>query len=877
MGAPVRSGLGAYRLLLYLYPASFRHEYGAELASLFERRRRDASGPLTRAAVWVDTFADLVRSAALVHADILRQDLRYVVRTLRRSPGFAATAITIVALGIGATTAAFSVTDFVLIRPLPFHEPDRLVELWETTPGYTGMELSPANFRDWMAASKSFASAGVSHSEALTIVAGGGEPHRLEGAALSAGVLPTLGVSPLVGRGFTEADDTAGAPATILLSYGLWQSVYGGDPSIVGRQVAGDDGAYTVIGVMPRAFHYPDAEAQFWVTTRFKPDDYTGTERSNNWLDGVARLRPGVTREQAQAEGSVVFATLRQRFPKENKDTGARVIALRDDVSPRSRLLLRALSAAAGCVLLIACMNLANLLLARGLARRRELAVRAAIGAGRERLVRQLMTESLLLAAVGGAVGIGLAVAAVPLLSQLVPTTLPIASSPSVDARVIAVAIALTAITGIAFGMAPAARLGTDGDVAGLRDGVRAGSGGRERLRTALVFAEIAASVVLLVSAGLLIRALLTIQATDPGFDATNVLTLRAELSIPQYAKVATREAFYERVLPQVRALPGVRAAGLISFLPISKMRGGIWPVKVAGDPEGSDEARGANNVAALRFVTSGYFAAMKTPLLRGRDVAETDTQSRPFVAVVSESFAKRYWPGQDPIGRHFDFAFADREVVGVVGDVKFRGLERRSEPQAYVPAQQVADNWLSFYAPRALAVRVAGSAEAIAPAVRAIIHGADPGVAVEDVQTLADLVSGDTASRATQVRVLAAFAAIAFLLAAVGIHGLLSFAVSQRSAEIGVRIALGAQPRDIVAMVGGNALRLGAAGLALGVALAYAAARSMQALLAGISPGDVETFVAAAGLTAVMLMVGTLVPTIRALRIDPIGAIRAE
>src|SRR5262249_10774371 len=335
-------------------------------------------------------------------------------------------------------------------------------QLWQTTPGYNAMDLSPLNFRDWMARARSFESAGVSHSEALTMNTNG-EPHRFHGAALSAGVLPTLGVSPLIGRSFTGSDDAAGAPGTILLSYRLWQTEFGGDPSVVGRTLDGqmdiERNTFTVIGVMPRDFHYPSADPDFWVTTRFSANDYAPGERSNNWLDAVARLRPGVTREQAQAEASVIASDLRQRYPKENKDMGARVISMRDDVSVRSRLLLQALSAAAACVLLIACMNLANLLLARGLERRPRRAVRAAIGAGRERVVRQLMTEHLLLAAAGGALGIGLAILAVPLLSQLVPPTLPIAASPTVDARVIGFAVALTALTGCAFGLAPLVRL----------------------------------------------------------------------------------------------------------------------------------------------------------------------------------------------------------------------------------------------------------------------------------------------------------------------------------------------------------------------------------------------------------------------------------
>ena len=872
--------MSPYRLLLHLYPASFRNEYGAEMASMFERRLRSASS-VARPFVWLAAIAEVTGNASLVHVDVFRQDLRYVARTLRRAPGFAITAVAIVALGVGATTAAFSVADFVLIRPLPFREPDRLVQLWETTPGYTGMELSAPNYRDWMQASTSFESSGVIHGEALTIVTPG-EPRRLEGASVSAGVFPTLGIAPHVGRIFTDTDDANGAPGTIVLSYGLWRTQFGGDPSIVGRQVVGqmdfDADAFTIIGVMPPDFHFPSAAVQFWVTNRFGPAAYADEERTNNWLDGIARLRPGVTLERAQAETSLVGAEWQRLHPKENKNTGARVIALRDQVSARSRMLLIALSAASACVLLIACMNLANLLLARGFERRRELAVRAAIGAGRERMVRQLMTESVLLALVGGALGVGLAVAAVPLLSQLVPNTLPIAASPAVDGRVIVFALVTSWVTGLGFGLAPIVRFGADSGLDALREGVRAGGGRRERLRSGLVLAEIVASIVLLVSAGLLIRALLTIQATNPGFAVQGVMTLRAELPMPQYAKVATRQAFYTKVLQGVRALPGVEAAGFVSFLPISRFRGGIWPVTVKGDAIADSDVRGANNVAAIRFVTPGFFAAMGMRVTRGRDVSDSDTQTRPFVAVVSESFARRYWPNQDPIGRHFTFAYADREVAGLVGDVKFRGLERQSEPQVYLPSQQVADNSISFYAPRALAVRVSSDAPAtMAPAIRARVRSADAAIALTDVQTLADMVDRDTASRAAQVRVLAAFAAIAFFLAAVGIHGLLSFAVSQRTQEIGVRMALGAQPRDILAMVLRGAVRLGMLGLVIGVALAYAAGRSMEALLAGITPADAATMGAAVGLVAVMLVMGTLAPAIRALRIDPIEAIRAE
>ena len=868
-----------YQLLLRLYPASFRHEYGADMAGIFERRWASAN-PFRRAALWFSTIADIVTTAVLVHGDIARQDLRYVARTLRRSPGFAVTAVCIVALGIGATTAAFSVTDFVLIRPLPFREPGRLVKIWEKTPGYPTMELSPPNYRDWIGAATSFESVGVYYSDAITII-GLREPRRFVATAVSANVLPTLGVTASLGRAFTADEDRPGAPGTVILSYQLWQTEFGGDPNIIGRTVLAqtdlDQGVYTIVGVMPREFHFPASNVQLWIPIRLPEAAFGPNERTDNLLEAVGRLRAGVSVDRARAEMQVIAAASEKQFPKDNKNTSADVIPLARVLSAQSRSLLVALSAAAGCVLLIVCANLANLLLARALDRRREFAVRAAIGAGHERLARQLVTESLVLAVTGGAIGIGLATAGVPLLSRLVPSRLPLAAAPSVDVRVLMFAVVLTASTGVLFGLVPILRVGERADADGLRENARSGGGRREHVRAALVVAELVACVALLVGAGLLFRALLRIQAVDPGFQRDGVMTLETSLAMPHYGPVATREAFYSRVLNEVRALPGVQAAGFISFLPMSAFRGGIWPVIVKGDIDSDSDVRRATNVAANRFVTSGYFSAMGIPIIRGRDVDAGDTRDRPLVALVSESFARRYWPNQDPLGRRFTFGFAERTVVGIVGDVRFRGLERASEPQVYLASQQVADGAFVFYAPKALAVRSALPPTQLGPSLRAIIRRADPGLPIVSMAPLVDLVSDETASRAVQVRVLGAFAAIAFVLAAVGIHGLLSFTVSQRTQEIGVRMALGARPADVLAMVVMNAARLGALGIGLGVAIAYAGARSMEALLAGIRPGDVETFAAAIGAVAVMLVVGTTAPTVRALRVDPIRAIRTE
>jgi predicted permease len=860
-----------YSLLLHLYPTSFRNEYGEEMRALFARKRRDASG-LGAIGLWMSAIADVAGNAAFVHWDLLRQDLNYTARMLRRAPGFALTAIAIVALGIGATTAAFSVTDFVLLRPLPFSEPDRLVKLWERTAGYGHMELSAANYRDWKAGSTVFESIGLYHSAAGNLV-GTGEPLRIEGAAVSADLFPTLRVQPFLGRLFTPDDDRAGAPGTLILSYRLWQTQFGGDPAVVGRQVLLDAESYTILGVMPRAFRFPSADALYWTPLRF--DEQMYVDRNDNWHYGVGRLRSGVTLTQARAEMDVLAARSKQQYPIDNKEVGALLEHLSDGVSSQAKLLLYALCGAAGGVLIIACANLANLLLARALERRRELAVRTAMGAGRERMIRQLMTESLLLALSGGAIGVAIAYAAVPLLNRLVPTTLPLASAPTVDLRVLLFAVALTVLTGLVFGLAPVVRVGGE-DLAGLRDGARSGGGQKEGIRSTLVVVEIVASVVLLVSAGLLMRALWTIQTTNPGFQSEGVLTLQTPLPIPEFNNVSTRDAFYTRVLSGARTLPGVTNAAFVTSLPMGKMRGGIWPVSLDGRPVNRSE----NENAFLRYVTPAYFATVGIAIKSGRDVSDADAQDRQAVAVVSESFVRRYLPGetsQSALGHRFTFVLKERIIVGVTGDVLMRGLESRAEPQVYLPFKQVDDGNIIGYIPRALVVRASTAPETVAAPLRAIIHGAEPALPVTDVTTLAEIVDRDTASREAQVRVLAAFAVIAFVLAGVGIHGLLSFAVSQREQEIGVRIALGAQARDILSMIMWRSAMLALAGIVPGVLLAYWAGLEMRALLAGVTPGDPWTFAAAVVLSAVMTLVGSLVPTLRALRINPINAIRAE
>jgi predicted permease len=524
-------------------------------------------------------------------------------------------------------------------------------------------------------------------------------------------------------------------------------------------------------------------------------------------------------------------------------------------------------------MLLIACTNLASLLLSRTLDRHRELSVRAALGAGRDRLVRQMLTENLLLTSVGGIIGGIAAVAAVPLVTRLVPLTLPIADVPSIDGRLFLICVLVTAGTGVLFGVLPSLRLASSASLDGLKDGMRAGvSRSTERLRSALVIAEITASMLLVVCAGLLLQALWRVQAVDPGFQATGVLSLRTSLPMPKYSDTAPRQRFFTQVLDEVRSLPGVRQAGYISFLPMV-MRGGIWTVTVDGQPQTPDNP----HTASLRIVTPGFFDTLRIPVLQGRDVRDADTMDRPRVSLVSESFVQRHWPGQDPIGRRVSFPFGDLEVVGVVKDIKVRGLERESEPQLYLAASQVPDGQIIFYSPKELVVRADGDLPALVPLIRSIVARADPLVPVSDIRPLSDVVEADSAARVVQVRVLGAFAAAAILLAAVGLHGLLAFSVAARTREIGVRLALGATPGRVMRLVMSRGLVLAVVGIGVGLVLAAWAASLLQSLLFGVDPRNAAVYATAIGVCLIVAVVGTALPALRAMRVDPLDAIRAE
>jgi predicted permease len=818
------------------------------------------------------------------HLDLLRQDLRQAFRALPRSRGFAAAVIVVTALGVGATTAVFTLADYVLLRPLPFPESDRLVKILQGSAarpaslrGLRGTnDVSPALYLAWKA-TPSFAAMGA-YGLASANLSGSGEPERLDGAVITADVLEVLGIAPAAGRALTRDDDTAGAPCRVLISDGLWRRRFGADRSILGNRVRLDDEPCEVVGVMPGGFNFPARTTTFWRPARFAPDD--ARNFGNRFLTAIARLRADWSFDQARAALATRSASLAPTWPPEFASVAPVMMQLRDEITDQSRMLLFALTGAAACLLLIACTNLASLTLARSTARARELAVRTALGAGRGRLIRQLLTESLVLTVVGGVLGAILGIVSVPTAARLVPTQLPVAEVPGVDMRLLIISAIATLGTTIGFAVLPAFRAARRAGAGDLRDSSRTGtSRSTSRLRDALVIVQVSVSIVLLMGTGLLLRALVRVQSTPTGFTPDRAITVRTLLPFPEYGLQARRDEFYRRVIHDVTALPGVTAAAYTSYLPMT-MRGGVWDVTVPG----REVQPGRIENASARFITPAYFRAMEIPLVAGRPFDESDASQSEPVAIVSQSFVTSYLDGQQAIGRMFQFGPAGRRtIVGVVGDVRVRGLESRSEPQVYLPSPQQGDNRIIGYFPKDLVVRVSAydsdraALDALLPAIRQIVWNVDPDQAVSDARPLGAIVEGETVTRAVQVRVLGVFAATSCVLAAVGLHGLLAFIVSARAREFGVRLALGAEPRQVLALVARRGLMLGGAGGLLGLWIAYVAGRGIESLLAGLSPADAATLTAALGCALVMTLAGSLLPALRAARTNPRDAMQID
>ena len=820
----------------------------------------------------------------------LLQDLKYAVRTLIKSPGFAAVAVLTLALGIGANTAIFSIVDAVLLRPLPFKNPSRLVMLWEGLPeiGYPKIEGSAPDIVLYEREQKSFESVGTFIDKDLDISGGSGEPERITAARASAYLFPMLGVSPLLGRTYTREEDESRAKVAVL-SYGLWQRRYAGDRGILGRTIDLDREPYTVLGVMPRNFVFPvrgpegsDRPAAVWVPMSFTADELTGWGMyfNNNVL---CRLKPGVTIGQAQAEANLFAQRLMQAYPAAllkafpNAHVHVTLTSFQSQVVGPVQTLLLVLMAAVGVVLLIACANVATLLLSRAASRSREIAIRTALGASRGRLVRQMLTESLALALAGGVLGVLLALWGTNALLALVPSSVPLPQGVSVGGSVLAFVAAACCITAVVFGAAPAFQISATSPQSALQEGGRSGTPGRARRRLQGIFvtAEFALALVLLIGTGLLVRSFAKLLQTSPGFRPEHVLTMSVPLPSRAYSKAAQIREFYRQALERIAALPGVKSGGASNDLPLNGTE--TDAVRVEGNT-------GSTPATRISWVLGDYFHTMGIPVLRGRAFTPEDRAGTQLVAVISEGAAKAMWPGEDAMGKRFTGAGQNNllTVVGIVGDVSDSTLDTKPMPHVYMPYLQVPDARMEDTVVDAarsmnIAVRTAGDPAALASAVTAQIHSLDPDLAIAQIRTMDQDMQVSVAGPKFNTFLLGIFSLAALFLAAIGIYGVLAYTVAQQTHEIGIRMALGAQPRHVLRLVFAHGTRLALPGIAIGLLAAFALTRLMSSLLYGVSAGDPLTFAAVSAVLFVVALAACYIPARRAMRTDPMVALRYE
>ena len=801
----------------------------------------------------------------------LLQDARHGARQLFHAPGFAAVALAALAIGIGANTAIFSVVNTLLIRPLPYHAPDRLAIIWEHNlpRDRRNNVVAPANYLHWRDLNQTFEEIGAATMTLDMTLTGAGEPVQVPAQYVTAGFFDVLGVQARRGRYFTREEDRPGS-RVVVLSDRFWRTRLDADPAVIDRVITLQGQPHTIVGVMPPGFAFLDKDVEVWLTHGLTEAARTPRGR---YLTTVGRLKPGVSLEQAQRDMSRVSRELTALFPDFNTGWTARVVPLRDQLTGEIRPALLVMLGAVGVVLLIACANVANLLLARATGRQRELAVRSALGAGRGRIVRQLMAESLVLAIGGGIAGLLLGWWTINLLRAVVAERLPIQrlEAVTIDPSVLAFTIAISLVSGLFFGMVPAVTA-TGGDLTdALKQGGRTGSASRgSRARAAFVIVEVALALVLLVGAGLLVRSFARLVNVDAGFRPERTITMDVGLPAARYAEPAQRLTFYRRLFERIDALPGVESAGAVTFLPLTGL-GSATRFAVVGQPA---PPRGEEPVADVRVYTRRYFEAMGIPLVRGRLFDETDPNDATNRIVVNETLANRHWPGQDPIGKRIRVSWNDErddEIIGVVGDVRHAGLDATPRGMTYWPYTRFPSGSLS------LAIRAAGDPRAMVNPVTAIVRDLDPLLAVSDVRTMEEVVSDSVAERRMTMTLLAVFAGAALLLAAVGIYGVIAYNVTQRTQELGIRMALGASRGHVLRMVVGQALALTGVGIALGGAGALAVTRVMEGMLFQVRPGDPVTFAAVAGLLALVAAAASYLPGRRATRVDPVVALRAD
>ena len=811
--------------------------------------------------------------------EALRGDLIYAVRMLRKNPGFAAAAVITLALGIGANTAIFSVCNAVLFKPLPYAEPDRLVTLSERQRDGKLGNVAPANFVDWRDANRSFSGMAAVRESSFApdfILGGQSEASRLAGGVVSSNFFSVLGVPFTIGRDFLPEEERPGKNHVAILSYAAWSGRFGADRDIAGKTITLDDESYTVVGVLPAGFKFGTTAADFqaqsqvdiWIPMTIDPHR---VQRNAHMFHVIARLKPGVKLADAQAELDVLGANLAQQYPEQNKDTGIVAVPLADQVTGSVRVALETLLGAVGLVLLIACANVANLLLNRAAARQKEMAVRFALGATRARLAQQLLTESLLLASLGGITGFVLALAAIAALTPQLPADLSRATSIAVDTRMLIFTAVISLVTGTLFGLGPL--FGPWRNTAGesLKQNNRTSTGIQTRLRSGLAVAQIAIAIVLLIGAGLMVKSFWTLIHVAPGFRSDSIVTARLLIPTSRYTDNDKIAAFELKLLESLRARPGIQSAGFATYLPLSGLENGT-SFQIEGRPP---LPIGIYNMSHYRPVSAGYFATIGIPLLRGRSFAVADTPESPWVVMINEAMARAYWPAENPIGQRIQFGPGQkwRTVIGVVGDVLHEGLDGTAKAEVYVPIEQ---SW-NIESDPTIVVRTTLDSGASAAALRGVVSAIDPTVPVDRIETMQQVVSGSVAQPRFRTIILTAFSLLALVMASIGIYGVMNYLVIQRTREFGIRLSLGATKTDLLRLVLGRAALLIAIGAGLGVVGSVLLVRFIAKLLFGTAPLDPLTFAAVPILLATVALIASYIPARRATRIDPIVALRHE
>jgi len=811
-------------------------------------------------------------------------DLRFGFRNLIKNPAFSIVAILAVMLGTGANSAIFSVVNAVLLRPLAFNEPERLVMVWghNVKSGASQYPLSMLDFSDYQ-----------EHNHVLEQLASfayedfnlstGEDPEHVPGSFVSANFFSLLGVNPALGRGFLPEDDKPDAERVVIVSYGLWKRRFGADPNFVGQTITLNGARFTAVAVMPPTFQSPNAQdnPQVWIPMSFDGADpfripsSGGTEfknRSSRFLIGVGRLKPDVSVSQAQSDMEIVARQIEQQYPDINIGLSVNIVSLHRQIIGNIKPALLVLLAAVGSVLLIACANVANLLLARAATRQKEFAVRAALGASRFRLIRQLLAESLLLSLIGGALGLLLAFAGIRLLLSLNPPNIPRLGEIDIDIRVLGFTLLVSVLTGLIFGLAPALQASNPDLNETLKESSRGSTGGRsrQRVRGLLVISEIVVTTILLIIAGLMIKSFLSLQNVNPGFNPDNTLTMMLNLPPGKYSENHQIRGFYDQLLKRIEILPGVQSVGAVTNLPLTStiVR---FRFTIDGRPPATP---GERLVATTGAVNSNYFQSIGIPLLKGRPFNEQDQEKSPPVIIINDTIARRYWPGDDPIGRHLtlpSLGGISREVVGVVGDIKHSGLETESGAQIYLPYQQQPWNFMS------LVVRAQSNPSRMARVVLHEITALDANQSAYDVKTMQQVVNESVSQPRLYTLLLGVFAAVAMVLAAVGIYGVINYSVTQRIHEIGIRLALGAQARDIFRMIVGQGMLLSVIGVVIGLVAAFLVTRVMESLLFGVSARDLTTFLCIPVVLVAIAFLSIYVPARRAMKVDPMLALRQE